>query len=407
MEGHNRKEGSCPRSSLPIPRPNRRPPSCWIVFRQLTTVAAECLLAVARRPHRGPADAPAPPALELGRAPRSQSRFSPAGSSTTQPCRSASGLCWRAGGLASVSAAIVKTAWTPAGSSTGAPRSPSPRGRGSGSSASREPAVRRSRAGTLLLGHDERWRRVSVPFGGPGGGAHTLVVGATGSGKTVTQSRIAVAAIADGMGAIVIDPKGDAALREQLIQAARAGGRRFLEWTPEGPCVYNPLARGSETEVADKALGAERFTEPHYLRQAQRYLGHEVRALRLAGEQVTLAALVEYLDPSNLEELLRELPGRGRASLVRLPRLARSPPARRPRRGAGSPGGAVGVRRRSLAGAGDRKGPGGGPARRVPGSTRWCCSRCARTAGRCSARCSPPPSCRTCRPSSPPRRHAR
>ncbi|HTY95416.1 MAG TPA: type IV secretion system DNA-binding domain-containing protein [Solirubrobacteraceae bacterium] len=172
----------------------------------------------------------------------------------------------------------------------------------------RELVFRPSQPGTLLLGHDERWRRVTVPFGGGAGGTHTLVVGATGSGKTVTQSRIAVAAIAAGMGAVVIDPKGDAALREQLIAATRASGRRFLEWTPEGPCVYNPLARGSETEVADKALGSERFTEPHYLRQAQRYLGHEVRSLRLGGEQVTLAALVEYLDPSNLEQLLRELP---------------------------------------------------------------------------------------------------
>jgi conjugal transfer pilus assembly protein TraD len=162
---------------------------------------------------------------------------------------------------------------------------------------------------TLLLGYDERWHRVTVPFGGRAGGTHTLVVGATGSGKTVTQSRIAVAAIADGMGATVVDPKGDAALREQLIRAARESGRRFLEWTPEGPNLYNPLARGSETEIADKALGSERFTEPHYLRQAQRYLGHEVRALRVAGEEVTLARLVEYLDPPSLEQLLRGLPG--------------------------------------------------------------------------------------------------
>jgi len=167
----------------------------------------------------------------------------------------------------------------------------------------------RSQAGKLLLGYDECWNRVLVPFGGSAGGTHTLVVGATGSGKTVTQSRIAVAAIASGMGAVVVDPKGDAGLREHLLGAARASGRRFLEWTPEGPNVYNPLARGSETEVADKALGSERFTEPHYLRQAQRYLGHEVRALHLAGEQVTLAALVEYLDPANLEQLLRGLRG--------------------------------------------------------------------------------------------------
>ncbi|HUH80664.1 MAG TPA: helicase HerA-like domain-containing protein [Solirubrobacteraceae bacterium] len=168
--------------------------------------------------------------------------------------------------------------------------------------------ARARRTGTLLLGHDERWRRVLVPLDGRTGACHTLVVGATGSGKTVTQSRIAVAAIDAGMGAVVVDPKGDAALREQLVRAADATGRRFLEWTPEGPSVYNPLARGSDTEIADKALGSERFTEPHYLRQAQRYLGHTVRALRLADVEVTLARLVEYLDAPNLEQLLRDLP---------------------------------------------------------------------------------------------------
>ncbi len=175
---------------------------------------------------------------------------------------------------------------------------------------------------TLLLGHDERRRRVTVPFGAGSGGTHTLVVGATGSGKTVTQARIAVTAIAGGMGAVVVDPKGDPGLRERLFAAAEGHGRRFLEWTPEGPNTYNPLARGSETEIADKALGSERFTEPHYLRQAQRYLGHEVRALRAAGEEVTLARLVEYLDPPNLEQLLRTLPDeRAQASFAYLDSL--------------------------------------------------------------------------------------
>jgi conjugal transfer pilus assembly protein TraD len=71
--------------------------------------------------------------------------------------------------------------------------------------------------------------------------------------------------------------------------------------------VYNPYARGSETEIADKALAGERFTEPHYQRQAQRYLGHAVRALRAAGREVSLAGLVEALDPAGLELLARGL----------------------------------------------------------------------------------------------------
>jgi type IV secretory pathway TraG/TraD family ATPase VirD4 len=165
----------------------------------------------------------------------------------------------------------------------------------------------RSRQGALLLGHDESWRPVTVSLGGAGGGAHMLVVGATGSGKTVTQCRLAAGAIAAGMGAVVVDPKGDRLVREQLMAAAHAASRPFLEWTPEGPCIYNPFARGSATEVADKALAGERFTEPHYLRQAQRYLGHAVRVLQIGAEQVSLAALVECLDPEGLELRARRL----------------------------------------------------------------------------------------------------
>jgi conjugal transfer pilus assembly protein TraD len=165
--------------------------------------------------------------------------------------------------------------------------------------------------GRLRLGTDERGRAVDVPFEA-GGGAHTLVVGATGSGKTVTQTWILTRAVERQMGAIVIDPKGDAGLREQVRGAALAAGREFLEWTPEGALIYNPFARGGASEIADKALAGERFTEPHYLRQAQRYLGHVVRALQAAEVEVSLATLVEHLEPALLEDLARALP-EGRA----------------------------------------------------------------------------------------------
>jgi hypothetical protein len=172
------------------------------------------------------------------------------------------------------------------------------------------------RSGMVVLGRDERWRAVTIPLGGAAGGTHTLVVGATGSGKTVTQSRIAVGAIEGGMGAVVLDPKGDRLLRTGLAEAAARAGRDFIEWTPEGAVVYNPFAGGSETEIADKALAGERFTEPHYLRQAQRYLAHAVRAVRAAeagasdqaAGEMSLHRIVECLEPARLELLARELP---------------------------------------------------------------------------------------------------
>jgi type IV secretory pathway TraG/TraD family ATPase VirD4 len=148
---------------------------------------------------------------------------------------------------------------------------------------------------------------VSVRCGGDGDGTHTLVVGSTGSGKTVTQTWIATRAIEHGMGAVVLDPKGDSAMRDALRRAA-GSTRRFIEWTPNGPSIYNPYARGSETQIADKVLAGERFTEPHYLRQAQRYVGHVVRALRHCGIEVSLQSIVDHLNPDELELLARRLP---------------------------------------------------------------------------------------------------
>ena len=110
----------------------------------------------------------------------------------------------------------------------------------------------------------------------------TLLLGATGSGKTILQVLLALAAIKRGMGVIYIDPKGDDFVREQLRDAAAREGRRLREWGPQGKTIYNPYERGSDTEIADKLLAAEVFTEPHYQRLAQRYIGHVVRALRLA-----------------------------------------------------------------------------------------------------------------------------
>lgn len=163
------------------------------------------------------------------------------------------------------------------------------------------------RDGRLIVGRDERRLPVSIPVGYESG-SHALVLGATGSGKTVSEAWIATRLIEQGHGAIVIDPKGDRLLRDELEAAAAAAGAPFLEWTPDGPLPYNPYARGSDTEIADKALAGEQFTEPHYLRQAQRYLGHAVRTMRAAQIPLTPVSLMGHLDAGQLEESARALP---------------------------------------------------------------------------------------------------
>src|SRR5918911_459640 len=159
----------------------------------------------------------------------------------------------------------------------------------------------------LAVGTDDRGRTVHIPIGTTSG-RHALVVGATGSGKTVTQAFIAGQLIRAGHGAVVIDPKGDRLLHDELQHAARKARRTFRVWTPEGPAVYNPFAHGTDTELADKVLAGETYSEPHYLRQAQRYLGHAVRTLRASGRPITVMTLADAMVPDHLEYLGRALP---------------------------------------------------------------------------------------------------
>jgi conjugal transfer pilus assembly protein TraD len=161
----------------------------------------------------------------------------------------------------------------------------------------------------VLIGQDvQDGGLVRIPLGGSRGGTHTLVLGAAGAGKTVTMTGIAVHGVEHGMGAVLIDPKEDPKMLEHARDVAEREGRPFVHWTPQGSVVYNPYANGSDTEIADKLLAGEQWSEPHYLRQAQRYIGHEVRVLRQAGIVVSLANVVRYLDLDELEVLVRGLP---------------------------------------------------------------------------------------------------
>ena len=129
------------------------------------------------------------------------------------------------------------------------------------SSASRVAAVLGSDAGgrPVLLTDDEL-------------SAHGLILGASGAGKSTTLLKLMTEQIERGRPVVAIDMKGSPAFARVLADAAQVAGRPFKVWSIDGPAHWNPLAHGNATELKDKLIGTERFTEPHYQRAAERYI---------------------------------------------------------------------------------------------------------------------------------------
>jgi type IV secretory pathway TraG/TraD family ATPase VirD4 len=162
-------------------------------------------------------------------------------------------------------------------------------------------------ADAIPLGADRRGRDVWVSEHELS--AHGLIVGASGAGKTTTLLRILTELIRRGRPVVVIDMKASPAFAGSLATAAAAAGRPFTLWTPDGPSHWNPLQHGNATELKDKLIATERFTEPHYQRAAERYVQNALTVLQQTGQgrPASLAAVVELMEPHRLRGALRDL----------------------------------------------------------------------------------------------------
>lgn len=164
---------------------------------------------------------------------------------------------------------------------------------------------------------------VSVKLGamnpGPGGnsGVVGLLLGRPESGKTTTAIRLLQAtAAADPGGAIIIlDPKGDVALREAGRQIARAHQTSFWEWSQETP--LDPLASTvASRELANHAavariMASQDFTEEYYKGVAQDAYTDAAQHLTLADLPLSLNAMADALTLSGGHALVKRMQERG------------------------------------------------------------------------------------------------
>ncbi len=180
----------------------------------------------------------------------------------------------------------------------------------------REPAGRESDAEPAVLlgsecsGQARGGRGAPVYLSDGQLSAHALILGASGAGKSTTLLRILDDNIRRGLPVVAIDMKGSPQFARALGDGAAAAGRQFELWTPDGPAHWNPLAYGNATELKDKLIATERFTEPHYQRAAERYVQTVLQVLleRDPGTRPTLAEVVSLMDPRRLAAGLRVAP---------------------------------------------------------------------------------------------------
>jgi type IV secretory pathway TraG/TraD family ATPase VirD4 len=136
---------------------------------------------------------------------------------------------------------------------------------------------------------------------------HTLVLGTTGSGKTVTVCNIVESAINRELPLIYIDGKGDYDLACRVERTAQQKGRPVSVFAMNGDSIaYNPLAVGGFTSRKDRIIELREWSEEHYKKLAEGYLQCVFKVMDACGISCNMATLAEHLDLKYLKALVRE-----------------------------------------------------------------------------------------------------
>ena len=103
----------------------------------------------------------------------------------------------------------------------------------------------------LPLGRDRRGELVCIPRGSAASGAHVLIPGATGAGKTTSLATLLVDYVGNsGFGAVVLEAKSDEALREAAADGRRrARGRRSASSRPRAPAAMTRSPTAASTSA--------------------------------------------------------------------------------------------------------------------------------------------------------------
>lgn len=135
-----------------------------------------------------------------------------------------------------------------------------------------------------------------------------LVLGTTGSGKTVTLQRFYQRAITKGYPLIVIDGKPTQDNIDWLKNLADKNNRPFYGFNCDNYVHYDPLSNGDCSELKDKIISLKDQWESDYYKSiAEDYLQTAFDVLLKSGASFDLKKVAACLDFDALKELCRSI----------------------------------------------------------------------------------------------------
>lgn len=129
---------------------------------------------------------------------------------------------------------------------------------------------------------------------------HTVIIGASGAGKTVTFETLLQADLREGKSIVFIDPKGDNELLEKFVGLCRLYERDYRVFSKhcetENPIKLNPVKEGTYTEISDRLFASFTWSEEYYAAQSKRGLKEAVKYLQKSSLPVTLKSIYDTLE---------------------------------------------------------------------------------------------------------------
>lgn len=141
---------------------------------------------------------------------------------------------------------------------------------------------------------------------------HTLIVGATGSGKTTVLDTLYEFDCNNKTPVIIIDPKGNDETIEKLrSKAVRLGipPEKFKILSlakPEASSSYNPLKYGTPIQIKDRLLDALEWSEQFYKTQASLFLINLIEIYYYMNKEITFRDIVETIGSSDAHKDLQD-----------------------------------------------------------------------------------------------------